>query len=46
MDLDGAESFLEQGLGDGEPLRTSGYFRSAPLSELMWFDSHGSHRLF
>lgn len=46
MALDRAESLLEQGLGDGEPLRTSGYFRSAPLLELMWLDSHGSHRLF
>lgn len=31
MDLDGAESLLEQGLDDGEPLKTSGYFRSATL---------------
>lgn len=32
MDLDGAESLVGQWLGDGEPLRTLGYFRSAPLS--------------
>lgn len=44
MVLDGAESLLEQGLDDGEPLGLQGTLGVQP--GLMKFDSHGSHRPF